>query len=170
MGKNREKILKALKSIHEEFIVREAATEMYQPFRIFTKDGGAIAYVTIEPIDGPYLFSDEEYKEALELINENELRFLESFYGDDCDIDIIQMIGANCKPNTEYYRFRMDESDEPKFSEDYDELESALFFELEPIDDYKPWDKMDDAELEEWHWWLEVHLDGGSLPLPCSLK
>ena len=59
-----------------------------------------------------------------------------------------------------------DESDEPKFSESYDELEDSLFYELEPIDDYKPWDKMDDDELEEWHWWLEVHLDGESLPYP----
>ena len=132
MEKNREKILKALKSIDEPLIIKDIATEIYQQFRVLTDDSGAIAWTPIQPIDGPFMFSDQEYQEALKLINENDIRWLESFYGDDCDTDIIQMIGAGCKPNTEYYRFRMDESDEPKFSENYDELEDSLFFELEP--------------------------------------
>jgi hypothetical protein len=166
MGKKREKMLKALESIDGPIIKEGVPCEVYMPFRIFTEDGGAIAYTPIHPIDGPYMFSDEEYKEVIELINDNELYELEDYYGDDCEIDIIQMVNAGCKPNTEYYRFRMDESDEPQFSEDYDKLESELFYWVfEFIDGYKPWDKMDDYELEDWYWALEENWRPGTARL-----
>jgi len=148
---NRSQMLKVLKAINEPKLIHEEDYAKDRGLRVFTSEGGYSCETDEYLIDGPFEMSEEDYQEALTIVDEDE----DSANYWDPPEEHIQMVEAGCEPGVPYYRYQTsDEDDNPTFSEDFDELEQLLIDDIIRDVDCEVWDEMSDSELEEWYSWL----------------
>ena len=135
----RSQMLQVLKSIDEPKLIHEGDDAKDSGLRVFTRDGGYYGETDEYLIDGPFEMSEEDYQQALKIVDEDEES--EDYW--DPPEEHIQMVEAGCEPGVQYYRYQTsDEDDNPTFSEDFDELEQLLIDDIIRDADCQVWDEL----------------------------
>ena len=108
------------------------------------------------PIEGPFVLSEESYRELSTKESDNNEG---DNYSDDIDDEVLEMFKAGCEPEIEYYRYSADISEDEDFFE-WDDMVDDFVDKLVENEDPLPWEDLNEEELMNWYEVLQLAKKG----------